>query len=142
MEEGSSRRRRLGYWEIQQEFVKAFNSHFPGNSMEPGEKFDELFSVVPSIVVRHNQLGNSSESESSSGSNTPNKQSLLGKMADQQQAIAPVAVKQMLSYRHHTALKFSEDQPCELKRFFEELGNLFGPANITVDADMKPQAVH
>ena len=56
-------------------------------------------------------------------------------MADQQVAIA--AIKQMPLYRHHTAPKFTEDQPRELKRFFEELAIFFGPANIVMDADKK-----
>ena len=54
-------------------------------------------------------------------------------MVDQQVPI--VAIKQMLLYRHHMAPKFTEDQPRELKRFFEELANLFGPVNIVTDAD-------
>ena len=120
-----------------------FNSRFLNDSIEPEESFDELFSEVPGNLARHNQIGNSSKEETSSGNTTPNKQVLLGNMADQQPAAvqAPVTVKQMPSSRHHTALKFSEDQPCELRRFFEELGNLFGPANITTDVDMKEQAV-
>ena len=60
-------------------------------------------------------------------------------MADQQVTIA--AYKQMPSYRHHTAPKFTEDQPREFKKFFEELANLFGPANIVMDADKKSQPV-
>ena len=39
------------------------------------------------------------------------------------------------------APKFTEDQQRELKRFFEELANLFGPANIVTDADKKSQTV-
>ena len=30
----------------------------------------------------------------------------------------------------------------ELRRFFEELANLFGPVNITMEADKKVQTVH
>ena len=56
-------------------------------------------------------------------------------MADQQVPMA--AIKQMPLYRHHMAPKFTEDQPRELKRFFEELENLFGPANIVMDMDKK-----
>ena len=64
-------------------------------------------------------------------------------MADEQENVAQavVAVRQMPSYRHHTTPKFSEDQPRELRRFFEELANLFGPANITPEADKKAQTV-
>jgi hypothetical protein len=39
-------------------------------------------------------------------------------MAEQNMAIG--VVRQMPSYRHHTAPKFTEDQSRELKRFFEE----------------------
>ena len=60
-------------------------------------------------------------------------------MVEQQVAIA--AIKQMLSYRHYTAPKFTEDQPRELKRFFEELANLFGPVNIVTNMDKKSQTV-
>ena len=65
-------------------------------------------------------------------------------MADEQEIVAQAVavVRQMLSYRHHTVSKFSEDQLCELRRFFEELANLFGPANITTEADKKAQTVH
>ena len=59
-------------------------------------------------------------------------------MADQ---VPMAAIKQMLSYRHHTAPKFTEDQLRELKRFFEELANLFGPVNIVTDVDKKSQTV-
>ena len=64
-------------------------------------------------------------------------------MADEQENVAKavVAVRQMLSYRHHTVPKLSEDQPRALRRFFEELGNLFGLANITTKADKKVQTV-
>jgi hypothetical protein len=48
---------------------------------------------------------------------------------------------QMPSLRHHTAPKFSLEQPMELKRFFEELTNLFRPAGITTDAEKKSQTV-
>ena len=64
-------------------------------------------------------------------------------MPDEQENVpqAVVVVRQMLSYRHHTAPKFSKDQPRELRRFFEELANLFSPANITTEADKKAQTV-
>ena len=61
-------------------------------------------------------------------------------MEDQEPAAA-APVKQMPSYRPHTAPKFSEDQPRELKRFFEELSSLFGPANVTTDGEKKAQMV-
>ena len=65
-------------------------------------------------------------------------------MADEQENVvqAVAAVRQMLSYRHHTAPKFSKDQPRELRRFFGVLANIFGPANITTEADKKVQTVH
>ena len=65
-------------------------------------------------------------------------------MADEQKIVVQgvVAVRQMPSYWHHTVPKFSEDQPWELRRFFEELANLFGPANITTETDKKAQTVH
>ena len=65
-------------------------------------------------------------------------------MADEQEIVAQavVVVRQMLSYRHHTAPKFSKDQPRELRRFFEELANLFGLANIMTEVDKKMQTVH
>ena len=107
-------------------------------------RFDELFDIVPAELARHNQgdfsnnLGNSttSSSETTSNQNTPNAHS---SMADQQPAAAPV--KQMPSYRHHTPPKSSEDQPRGLKRFFEELSSLFGPANVTTDGEKKAQTV-
>ena len=60
-------------------------------------------------------------------------------MADQQ--VPMVAIKQMPSYKHHMAPKFTEDQLRELKRFFEELANLFGPVNIVTNADKESQTV-
>ena len=64
-------------------------------------------------------------------------------MADKQEIVVQgvAAVRQMPSYQHHTVPKISEDQPHELRRFFEELANLFGPANITVEADKKAQTI-
>ena len=47
--------------------------------------------------------------------------------------MAITAYRQMLSYRHHMAPKFTKDWPRKLKRFFKELANLFGPANIVMD---------
>jgi len=65
-------------------------------------------------------------------------------MADKQENVAQAvaAVRQMLSYRHHTAPKVSEDQPQELRRFFEELATLFSPVNITTEGDKKAQTMH
>jgi hypothetical protein len=107
---------------------------------------------VPEALARHNQedleisygLGNfptnsntpAISSENSFGNLTPD---LFEEMAEQNMAIG--AVRQMPSYRHHTAPKFTEDQPRELKRFFEELANLFGPANIIADSEKKSQTV-
>ena len=64
-------------------------------------------------------------------------------MADEQEIVVQgvVAVRQMPSYWHHTVPKISEDQPWELRRFFEELANLFGLVNITTEADKKAQTV-
>ena len=47
----------------------------------------------------------------------------------------------MPAARHHTAPKFSAEQPRELKRYFEELENLMSQAGITADAEKKKQAV-
>jgi hypothetical protein len=107
---------------------------------------------VPEDLARHNQedleisddLGNFAEN--SNTPSTPLEDSfrnippeLEEEMAEQNGTIG--AVRQMPSYRHHTAPKFTEDQPRELKRFFEELANLFGPANITADSEKKSQTV-
>ena len=107
---------------------------------------------MPEALARHNQedleisynLGNFTtnsntpaiSSENSFGNSPPE---LEEEMAEQNVAIG--AVRQMPSYRHHTAPKFTEDQPRELKRFFKELANLFGPANIVTDAEKKSQMV-
>ena len=47
----------------------------------------------------------------------------------------------MPAARHHTAPKFSAEQPRELKHYFEELENLMSQAGITADAEKKKQAV-
>ena len=141
----STEGRRTRYREEREEFIEAFQSRFPGDTRDVDRSFDELFDIVPADLARHNQgdfsndLGNSttSSSETTSNQNTPNAHS---SMEDQQPAAA-APVKQMPSYWHHTALKFSEDQPRELKRFFEELSSLFGPANVTTDGEKKGQTV-
>jgi hypothetical protein len=47
----------------------------------------------------------------------------------------------MPAARHHTASKFSSNQPRELQCYFEVLNNLFGPAGITEDVETKSQTV-
>ena len=135
----------MDYRETREEFIKAFNSRFSNDSINPETSFDELFTVVPDVLARHNQLGISTDLGNSSEYSTPpnEPEQELG-MADEQENIAQAVavVRQMPSYRHHTAPKFSEDQPREFRRFFEELANLFGPANITTEADKKAQTVH
>ena len=137
--------RRTNYRETREEFIEAFNTRFPGNSINPETSFNKLFITVPDVLARHNQLGNSTDLESSIEYSTPpnEPERELG-MADEQEFVAQVAVnvKQMPSYQHHTVPKFSEDQPHELRRFFEELANLFGPSNIMMEADKKVQTVH
>ena len=142
--EGNSRNRRTDYRETREEFIKAFNSRFLGDSSNPDTSFEELFTVVPDALARHNQLGISTDlGNSSEYSTPPNEPERELGMADEQENVAQAvaAVRQMPSYRHHTAPKFSEDQPRELRRFFEELANSFGPANITTEADKKAQTV-
>ena len=100
---------------------------------------------MPDTLARHNQLGISTDLGNSSEYSTPptKPEQELG-MADEQDNVAQAvaAVRQMPSSRHHTAPKSFEDQPWELRRFFEELANLFGPANITTEADKKAQTMH
>src|SRR6202790_4911900 len=150
--EGRTSTRRTSDREIREAFIEAFHSLFPGDSTDADRSFEELFSIMPEALARHNQedleisydLGNFTtnsntpaiSSENSFGNLPPE---LEGEMAEQNVAIW--AVRQMPSYRHHTAPKFMEDQPRELKRFFEELANLFGPANITTDSEKKSQTV-
>jgi hypothetical protein len=98
--------------------------------MDADRSFEELFSIVPEALARHNQedleisygLGDFNtpaiSSENSFWSLPPE---LVGEMAEQNMVIG--AVRQMLLYRHHTAPKFTGDQPRELKRFFKELAN-------------------
>ena len=47
----------------------------------------------------------------------------------------------MPAMRHHTAPKFSVEQPRELKHYFKELKNLMSQAGIMADAEKKKQAV-
>ena len=60
-------------------------------------------------------------------------------MTDEQEIVVQgvAVVRQMPSYQYYTAPKLSEDQPRELRRFFEGLANLFGLVNITTEADKK-----
>jgi hypothetical protein len=46
----------------------------------------------------------------------------------------------MPTHGHTTALKFSPDQPHELRRYFEELEVLFGSCNIIAEPEMKKYA--
>ena len=54
--------------------------------------------------------------------------------------MAAVATVPMPAKGHSTAPKFSADQPRELRRYFEELDNLFAGAAITDDQTKKSQA--
>ena len=100
---------------------------------------------MPNALARHNQLRISTDLKNSSKYSTPpNKPEQELEMADKQEIVtqAVAVVRQMPSYQHHTAPKISENQLHELKRFFEKLANLFGPANITMGADKKVQTIH
>ena len=57
------RNRRTDYRETREEFIKALNSRFPSNSINPETSFDELFTVMPDPLARHNQLGISTDLE-------------------------------------------------------------------------------
>ena len=127
----------MDYRETREEFIEGFNTQFPSDSINPETSFDKLFTVVPNVLARHNQLGISTDFENSSDYSTPpNEPEWELGMADEQEIVVQgvVAVRQMPSYQHHTAPKISKDQPWELRRFFEEL---FGPVNITTEADKK-----
>ena len=104
--------------ETREAFIEAFWTHFPEDSTDTDESFDELFSIMPEALAWHNQEGISySLGNSTTNSNTTNtspRNSLCDlpspleqEMADQQVAIA--AYRQMSLYRHHTAPKFTED---------------------------------
>ena len=69
--EGNSRNRRTDYRETREEFIKVFNSRFPGDSINPDTSFKELFTVVPDALARHNQLGISTDLGRSSEYSTP-----------------------------------------------------------------------
>ena len=79
--EGNSRNRRTDYRETREEFIEAFNSRFPGDSINPDTSFEGLFTVVPNALARHNQLGiatdlgNSSEYSTRSEEHTSELQS-------------------------------------------------------------------
>ena len=51
--------------ERREAFIEAFRTRFPEDSMDVEESFDELFSIIPEALARHNQeefsngLGNS-----------------------------------------------------------------------------------
>ena len=55
--EGNFRTQRTDYRETREEFIKAFNSQFPWDSINPETSFDKLFTVMPDALARHNQLG-------------------------------------------------------------------------------------
>ena len=55
--ERNSRNGRTGYRETREEFIMAFNSQCPGDSINIDTSFDELFTVMPNALARHNQLG-------------------------------------------------------------------------------------
>ena len=143
--EGRIRTRRTTDRETREAFIEAFQMCFPEDSMDTDGGFDKLFSIMPEALARLSySLGNSTTN--SNTTNTSLRNSLCDlpsplelEMADQQVAIT--AYRQMLSYRHYMAPKFTKDQLRELKRFFKELANLFGPANIVMDGDKKSQTV-
>jgi hypothetical protein len=152
MQRRTSTRRTLAR-ELREAFVEAFHTCFLEDSMDTERSFEELFSTVPEELARHNQenleisedLGNFptdfNTPTTSSDITFQSIPSVLGEgMAEQNMAAGPV--RQMPSYRHHTAPKFMEDQPRELKRFFEELASfLFSPTNISTDTEKKNQTV-
>ena len=53
--ENSARGRRTQYREEREEFIEAFQSHFPGDSRDADRSFDELFDIIPEGLARHNQ---------------------------------------------------------------------------------------
>ena len=59
--EGNFRNRKMDYRETREEFVEAFNSRFPSDSINPETSFEELFTVMPDALARHNQLGISTD---------------------------------------------------------------------------------
>ena len=46
-EGGNSRMQRTDYRETREEFIEAFNSQFPSDSINPETSFKKLFTVVP-----------------------------------------------------------------------------------------------
>ena len=69
--EGNSRNRRTNYRGTREKFIKAFNSLFPSDSINPETSFEELFTVVPDALARHNQLGVSTDLRNSREYSTP-----------------------------------------------------------------------
>ena len=63
--------RRTDYRETREEFIKAFNSQFPSDSINPETSFNKLFTIVPDALARHNQLGISTDLGNSSEYSTP-----------------------------------------------------------------------
>ena len=53
--ENSTGGRRTQYREEREEFIEAFQLHFPGDSRDMDRSFDELFNIVPADLARHNQ---------------------------------------------------------------------------------------
>ena len=68
---GSSRNKRTDYRETREEFIEAFNTRFPCDSINPETSFNELFTVVPDVLARHNQLGISTDLGNSNEYSTP-----------------------------------------------------------------------
>jgi hypothetical protein len=58
-----------------------------------------------------------------------------------QNPTAPIVVPTMPAHNHSTAPKFRLDQPCELCRYFDELGHLFSNCQINSDKDKKKYAI-
>ena len=61
----------MDYRETREKFIEAFNSQFPRDSINQETSFDTLFTVVPDVLARHNQLGISTDFRNSSKYSTP-----------------------------------------------------------------------
>ena len=94
-------------------FVTAFRNRFPRESIDLEEGYKELFSSIPEELETHNRPDtNIYSSESSDSSDS---------VGNQYSVMSNPQPIEMPSPRHHTAPKFSSEQPRELKRFFEHL---------------------
>jgi hypothetical protein len=145
---------------VRKEFEEVFSQRFGEDTTHSEQSFSELFPLVPSELAKHNQPDFEGESSNSSDTNHPEgsigflSQPITSQPEEQENqpttlatipTIQPIETMSnktpMPAARHHTAPKFSSDQPRELQRYFEELNNLFGPAGITEDVEKKSQTV-